>query len=300
MLAVGYSSLNYLHHGCFLTGNSTTKQERFAMRQLVTTGLAIVIAGLSLVATAAAQEKGYAGMLRYPDVSQDHITFVYDNDVWIADKAGGMATPLSSPAGQEMNPRFSPDGTHIAFTANYDGNFDVYEIPINGGTPLRLTYGPSFDRMIDYSPDGRAVFNAYRDARFPHGRLFYAGEDGGAPEALPPAYAFYASFDETGEWLAFAPWTREYRTWNRYQGGTATDIWLFNLSTLESSRITDHPGTDDMPMFHGSKVYYLSDAGPESRRNIWVYDTKSGKASQVTHFTVSEVKWPAIGPEEIV
>lgn len=245
-----------------------------------------------------------ATMMRFPDVSESSIAFVYDNDVWVVPKAGGIASPLSSPPGQEQHPKFSPDGQTIAYTANYDGNSEVYTISLAGGTPQRLTYHPSFDRVIDYAPDGRVIIQSSRgdnpDTIFPTSKLYFASAGQALPEALPVAYGFFASISDDGEWLAYTPWSREFRTWNRYQGGLATDIWLFNLETYESRKITDHPGTDDVPMFHGDKVYYLSDGGPENRRNIWVHDIATGKNRQVTKFLEHEVKWPSIGPSEIV
>ncbi len=75
-------------------------------------------------------------MLRYPDVSQRQIVFVYANDLWLVDRAGGLATPLASPAGAERKPRFSVDGQSIAFSGNYEGDSDLYTMSVNGGIPL--------------------------------------------------------------------------------------------------------------------------------------------------------------------
>src|SRR5438874_7782879 len=81
-----------------------------------------------------------ARMLRYPDVSASQIAFVYAGDIWVAPKTGGAALRLSSPKGEESFPRFSPDGSQIAFSGNYDGNTDIYVVPAAGGLPKRLTY----------------------------------------------------------------------------------------------------------------------------------------------------------------
>ena len=96
-----------------------------------------------------------ARMLRYPDVSETQITFVYAGDIWVVGKEGGMANRLSSPLGEESRPRFSPDGSKIAYTANYDGNPEVYVIPAMGGTPRRITFHPMWDGLLDWYPDGR-------------------------------------------------------------------------------------------------------------------------------------------------
>ncbi|MCC7479283.1 PD40 domain-containing protein [bacterium] len=242
-----------------------------------------------------------AAMLRYPDVSAEHIVFVYDNDVWIAPKEGGSAWPLSSPAGAESFPRFSPDGRRVAFSAAYEGNTDVYELPIGGGTPRRLSYQPYGARVVDYAPDGRVVYET-GDVATAESQLWYADPQGGLPERLALKYGDMASFSADGEWIAYTPWRHIWQdgSWNRYQGGQDADVWTFNLKTLESRAIADWPGTDDVPMVHGETVFYLSDRGPEHRRNIWSCDLRGEKHTQITHFKNGEVRWPAIGPSDIV
>jgi tricorn protease len=250
---------------------------------------------------ARADQQVDALMLRFPAVSATQIAFEYDNDLWVAPRNGGTAVPLSSPPGVEYFPRFSADGKTIAFSAGYDGGLCVYTMPVTGGIPQRLTYDPWGDIVVGWSPDGRVVYASATSTSHPgSGRLYYASPTGGMPEALPMAIAQDCSFSPDGQWVAFTPWSVESRTWNRYQGGMAPDIWLFNLKTHEQKQITTHPGIDDIPMFFGTQVYYLTDMGPEHRRNIWVYDTVSGKREQVTHFTEFETKYPSAGPDCIV
>src|SRR5512133_3155739 len=80
-----------------------------------------------------------ARMFQYPDVSATQITFVYAGDIWVVSKDGGLASRLSSPDGPELFPKFSPDGKTIAFSGNYNGNYDVFTIPVLGGIPKRIT-----------------------------------------------------------------------------------------------------------------------------------------------------------------
>src|SRR6266487_1994351 len=101
-----------------------------------------------------------AGLFRYPDVSSSQIVFTYANDLWVIPKDGGTAIKLSSPAGVEIYPKFSPDGKSIAFTGNYDGNNDVYVIPVIGGVPVRLTSHGYPDRVIDWTNDSKRVLFA--------------------------------------------------------------------------------------------------------------------------------------------
>ncbi|MCC6444251.1 MAG: PD40 domain-containing protein [Armatimonadetes bacterium] len=240
----------------------------------------------------------HAGMLRYPAVSRTHIVFGYANDLWLVPREGGTAVPLSSPAGQELFPRFSPDGQRIAFEGNYDGNNDLYVISIEGGIPFRVTHHPTGERLNGWTPDGKLLFSAggvQGLGRMP--QLFTVPPEGGMPAMLPVPYGTNGAVSPDGQWLAYTPHSTDFRTWKRYRGGMATDIWLFHLQTRKSRRMTDWEGTDTLPMWSGPTVYYLSDAGPDHRLNLWRYDTGSGKRAQITRYKDFDVKWPSISPD---
>ncbi len=235
-------------------------------------------------------------MLRYPDVSKDSIVFVYANDLWTVPRSGGTASPLASPAGQELYPRFSPDGQQVVFQGNYEGDRDLYTISLEGGAPTRVTHHPGNETPTDWV-DAGIVFHMSGTAGL--GRqeqIFTVSPDGGLPTKLPPAYGANGVISPDGKWLAYTPNQRDFRTWKRYRGGMASDVWIMNLDTLESRKITDHEGTDTLPMWHGDTVYYLSDGGPEHKLNIWSYDVSSREREQVTDFDEYDVKFPSIGP----
>src|SRR5690606_24413228 len=160
----------------------------FTIRRLLAPALL-----LALASPLAAQVD--ARLLRYPDVSATHITFVYGGDIWIVPKEGGVANRLTTPAGEETFPRFSPDGSEIAFSGNYDGNIDVYVIPATGGTPRRVPHHPASDRLVDWYPDGRSLLIASDMAsekdRF--NKLFRVPVEGGLPEQLPMPYGEFAA-----------------------------------------------------------------------------------------------------------
>lgn len=239
----------------------------------------------------------HGGMMLYPDVSATHIVFSYANDLWIVPREGGTAVPLASPPGAESFPKFSPDGKSIAFVGNYDGNYDIYTIPVSGGVPFRVTYHPTGEALRDWTHDGRLIYHAAGQGVYPRAaELWTVAASGGLPEKLPVPYGANGTISADGVWLAYTPHAIDHRTWKRYRGGMATDIWLFNLKTHESRRITDWEGTDSLPMWHGQKVYYLSDAGANHKLNIWVFDTQTGKREQVSFFEDFDVKWPSIGP----
>ncbi|MEO1006972.1 MAG: S41 family peptidase [Planctomycetota bacterium] len=260
--------------------------------------LVVVCAAGALAASAGkaiAQNQPDAGMLRYPDVSGEHIVFVYANDLWVVDRSGGTARPLASPPGAEAFPRFSPDGSEIVFQGNYDGDRDLYVAGLDGGVPRRLTHHPANETPTDWDADRGIIF--HRNGRSGQARqqqLYAVSPKGGNPTKLPPAYGANGAIH--GDWLAYTPNQRDFRTWKRYRGGMASDVWLFNLESLESEQITTWEGTDTLPMWHDGTVYYLSDAGPEHRLNIWSYDPDTGDREQVTDYRDYDVKFPSIGP----
>ncbi|MFK7821366.1 MAG: S41 family peptidase [Planctomycetaceae bacterium] len=250
-------------------------------------------------ASYAAQAKSEvnAGMLRSPDVSKDKIVFVYANDLWVVDRAGGQARPLASPPGTESMPRFSPDGKTIAFVGNYDGGRDIYSIAVDGGIPERHTWHPARESLCDWTADGGIVYSSNGFSGLARiSQLFHLAADSPEAKRLAVPYGTNAALSADGEWLAYTPHSRDTRTWKRYRGGMASDIWLFNLKTNKSRQITDWEGTDSFPMWAGSRVFYLSDNGPEHRLNIWSFDVNSGKREQHTKFDKYDVKWPSIGP----
>lgn len=237
------------------------------------------------------------GMLRYPAVSKDRIVFVYANDLWTVSRDGGAASPLASPPGGEMTPRFSPDGKTIAFVGNYEGRRDIYTLPVTGGVPYRVTYHPGSMIIDGWSPDGKIIYTSnYLAGQRRAAQMFTVSPEGGPSERLPVPYGEAGAISPDGTWLAYTPFNTDSRTWKRYAGGWQSDIWLFNLKDHTSVQATDWEGTDSQPMWQGDKLYFMSDAGTEHKLNIWVYDTRSRERKQVTHFTEWDVKWPSIGP----
>lgn len=243
-----------------------------------------------------------ASLFRFPDVSQNQITFVYAGDIWIVNKNGGFASRLSSPPGEEIFPKFSPDGKTIAYSGNYNGNVDIYTIPSMGGVPTRLTYHGSTDRVVDWHPDGKSVLFASSRAsgRQRFNRLFSISSSGGLARVLPPAYAEMGSFSDDGKHLVFTDKSRLTRTWKRYRGGMAPDIYVMNLDDYSTTNITNSDASDELPMWHNHQIYYLSDNGAEKRYNIWVYDLNTESSKQLTHFSDYDVHYPSIGSDDLV
>ncbi|MCO6460502.1 MAG: PD40 domain-containing protein [Saprospiraceae bacterium] len=244
-----------------------------------------------------------AALMRYPDVSDKQILFTYANDLWTIPKAGGLATRLTSLPGVESYARFSPDGSKIAFTANYDGNYDVYVMPVNGGIPRRLTSHGYSDKVIDWTNDGeKIVFASARESGKMRFNQFYQVSDtGGVAEKMPFAYAENGSFSPDGRYLAVNILSQASRTWKRYKGGMKGNIHIYDLQENTSHRITPlEGGSEEFPMWNGNYLYFITDNGPEERMNIWRYDPTTKQFIQLTHHKNLDIKTPALGNGQIV
>jgi len=239
-------------------------------------------------------------LLRNPDIHGARIVFTYAGNLWTVSSTGGRATRLTSSEGFQSQPKFSPDGKSIAFSGNYDGNNDVYLIPTEGGAPRRLTYHPGWDRVIDWQPDGKSIrFQSPRQSNTGRDlQLFTVEVGGGLPRFLPLPTAGLSSYNADGTRIAYNRITRENRTWKRYKGGMAQDIWLFDFKQGKSTRLTDWEGSDHFPMWQGDTVYFTSDRG--GNLQIWAHDMKTGQDRQITHHDEYDVKYPSQGPGAIV
>ena len=267
--------------------------------------LAPVLLACALTTTLLAEDAPVridARMMQMPAVSKTQIAFIYAGDIWIAPKTGGAAVRLSTPRGAESFPRFSPDGTRLAFSGNYDGNADVYVMPAGGGEPRRITHHGANDRLLGWYPDGQSLLFASHMMSFTDraAQLFKVSAGGGLPEKLPVPYGEFGAISPDGKMLAYTPISTDFATWKRYRGGMAPDVWLFDLEKKTAENITHDDANDSQPMWHGSTVYFLSDRDAHARANLWAYDTQTKQTRQVTKFTDADVHFPSIGPEEIV
>jgi tricorn protease len=243
-----------------------------------------------------------ARMFRQPSVSKDQIAFVYAGDIWLVPKKGGSAVRLTSSPGEESFPRFSPDGTKVAYSASYDGNVDVYVAPALGGEPKRLTYHPMADRVVGWTPDGtRVLFASGRESgRQRYNQFYTVSLDGGLPEKLPVPYGEFGTYSPDARQFVYMPMSQDFRNWKRYRGGWAPDLMLFDLKTFATKNLTNNPANDAQPMWHDNTIYFLSDRGANERNNLWAYDLAKNSVRQVTQFSDFDITFPSMGPDSIV
>ncbi|RKX25108.1 MAG: protease [Candidatus Zixiibacteriota bacterium] len=266
----------------------------------------IIVIILLLTSLVSANE---ARLLRFPDVSTAQVTFVYAGDIYVAPRSGGAATKLTDHKGLELFPKFSPDGQQVAFSGQYDGDMSVYVMPVVGGEPKRLTYHPGIQHtserfgpenlVMGWHPDGdRVLFRSRKETNdWWDGRVYFVSVQGGLPEALPMNSAGFTSLSPDAGKVAYCPIYRDFRTWKRYKGGMAQDVWTFDLTTFENEKITDWVGTDNMPMWHNDKIYFNSDR--TGTLNLFCYDLNTKETHQITQFTEFDVRWPSLGKDGI-
>ncbi|MFO7573958.1 MAG: PDZ domain-containing protein [Bacteroidales bacterium] len=230
-------------------------------------------------------------LLRQPTISNTHIVFVHANDLWIVPRDGGDAVRLTSSAGQERNPHFSPDGRTVAFTGQYDGNTDVYIVSAGGGQPVRLTWHPGADNVTGWSHDGKyVIFTSSREGYPTAESKFYSiSTNGGMPEPLIVPRASNGSISEDGKLIAYQEvsfWDPE---WRNYRGGQAKPIWIMNLkdySIVKTPQTDKERHTD--PVWLNGKVWFLSER--DYANNIWCFDPVKNDLVQITFHVDFDVK----------
>jgi|HubBroStandDraft_1064217.scaffolds.fasta_scaffold00003_100 tricorn protease len=269
-----------------------------ALMRFVPVAALVLMASLFLPAASAQSDPPL--LLRFPTVSKTQIVFNYGGDLWIVGREGGDARRLTSGVGAETQPSFSPDGSTIAFTGEYDGNLDVYVVPATGGVPRRLTFHPAEEDVLGWTPDGKNVLFASWGSSFRHqeDQLYTVPVEGGFPTKLPIPIGEESSFSPDGTHLAYVPHVQWQEAWKRYHGGQTTPVWIADLKDSSVVKIPRDNSNDHYPMWVGDTIYFLSDRnGPVS---LFAYDTKSKQVTEALHSDGLDFKAASAGPDAIV
>ena len=251
-------------------------------------------------------------LFRFPAIHGDTIVFTYAGDLYSVTTNGGMAHRLTSDKGFEMFAKISPDGKTIAFTGQYDGNTEVFIIPIGGGEPKRLTYTATLhrddvaDRMgpnnivMAWTPDGKYIVYRSRKQSFNSfvGQLYKVPVEGGLSEELPLSTGGFCSFSADGKKLALNRIFREFRTWKYYQGGMADDIWTYDFDKKITTQITKTKAQEIFPMWYKNTIFFLSDR--DRTMNLFSYNQETGQTLKLTQFTDYDIKFPSINGNKII
>ena len=275
-----------------------------------------LLACLTVIATTAAFVRAAddtTRLLRFPATNDQAITFSYGGQLYTVAADGGTARRLTDAPGYAIFPRYSSDGAQLAFTAQYDGNTEVYVMPASGGNPKRLTTSATLDRddLADRMGPNNIVFGwrhtaaevVFRSRWHSFnpfiGQLYTVGLEGDVPTQLPIPRGGFVSYSPDDTKIAYNRVFREFRTWKQYRGGMADDIWIFDLKSGALENITDNPAQDLFPMWAGNgKIYFVSERTP--RANLFSYDLATKQTKQLTQFTDFDVKFPSLGGKTIV
>ena len=267
--------------------------------------LSLLLAGATLSVSA-----DEARLLRFPATNGQDVVFTYAGDLYKAPLMGGEAQRLTSHVGMEMFARFSPDGQSIAFTAQYDGNTEVYLMPKSGGEPERLTYTSTNSRddvgdrmgpnniVMTWTRDGKNILYRNRIGDGFSGKLWSVSAEGDMPEQLPLPEGGFCSYSPDGKKLAYNRVMREFRTWKYYKGGMADDVWVYDPASKKIENVTNNVSQDIFPMWIGEEIFFISDR--DRTMNLFVYNTATKKTEKVTNYTDYDIKFPSTNGEVIV
>jgi len=263
----------------------------------------VMLSGLTLFASDEAR------LMRYPDIYKDKVVFSYAGDIWISQIEDGYARRLTTSPGVEYFPKFSPDGKWIAFTGQYDGYFQVFVIPSEGGDVKQLTFYP-YDALSDrggfpnqvmeWTPDGKYI--VFRSMQYhwnsSYGRYCKISPDGGWPEPMSFVEGSTMSFSPDGKKIAMNRNYRDFRTWKRYRGGRERNIWIYDFDKDSIVKVINWESEETNPVWHKDTIYFLSDK--TGTFNFYKYDTNSKEIKQITGNKDWDIQWPGNDDESIV
>src|SRR6266567_949146 len=239
------------------------------------------------------------GFYRYPTIGGGAIVFAAEGDLWKVPLAGGVAFRLTAYEGEEAFPKLSPDGHLVAFTAQYDGNDDIYVMTASGGEPLRLTYHPAPDQTLGWSEDGKILFRSRRDTPNNDPRIYKISPEGSLPELIPLEPAAWISYEPNGKRVAFQKLGLEFHNWKRYKGGEAEKIYVGTIEDFKFTEVTKYDGKNAFPMWAADgRIYFVTDRW--GRPNLASMNPDGSDVKRLTQFEDYDVRWPSMGDGKIV
>ena len=247
---------------------------------------------------APANAAGRTGYYRFPALHGTTIVFTSEGDLWSVDIKGGTAVRLTTHPGLETNPAISPDGTTVAFSAQYEGPTEVFTMPLAGGLPVRRTFAGQTSTVVGWTPDGKIIYATQKYATLPNTQLVVLDPRSNAETLLPLAQAADGCFDPAGRTLFFTrlPFQGSYT--KRYKGGTAQTLWKYASGDPEATPLTsDYPGTSKNPMVWQGRVYFVSDR--DGTMNLWTMDASGKDLKQLTSHKGFDVSAPSLSEGKI-
>ena len=239
------------------------------------------------------------GFYRFPSLHNDTVMFTAEGDLWTVPVSGGQAARLTSNHGFESHGEISPDGSKVAFMANYDGPRELYVMPISGGSPERLTFtNSSYTKVVGWTDDNRILFSSNHDSDLSsNARLFIIDPTNRQLEKIPLNQASDGVLNQHGH-LYFTRLIGSSDNTRNYHGGTAKNLWLYKPNQEATPLTADYTGTSTSPMIWKNRVYFESDRS--GIMNIWSMDFEGKNLKQHTFFEDQEVSSPALHKDRMV
>lgn len=239
------------------------------------------------------------GYYRFPAIHGSTIIFTAEGDLWMIGLEGGVARRLTTHPGVESHAAISPDGSTVAFSAQYEGPTEIYTMPLAGGLPARRTFESGNAIPVGWTPDGKVLYSTRRFSTLPNMELATIDLKTGAVTLLPLSEASDGSYDPSGKTLYFTRLPFQGSHTKRYRGGTAQNIWKYAAGAPEAIPLTkDYDGTSKTPMWYNGRVYFVSDR--DGTMNLWSMDESGGDLKQLTHETGWDVESPSLSDGKIV
>ena len=250
------------------------------MKRLLTSLLVSAALGVS-----ASETTSERPLIMQPEISPDgtRIAFSYQGDIWTMSTSGTNPNRLTIHEGYESSPKWSKDGSSIAFSSDRFGNDDVFVMPSEGGRPDRLTYHSAPDRVLGFSNDNQVLFNTrrlYAEVER-EWEVYGVAPTGDATESrYMDALGFDAVVSPDGTKIAFVRSTARVSR-EDYRGPANRNIWIYDTETSEYEQLTDFDGNDFMPKWSSNNELYFISARA-GKYNVFKQKLGSRRATQVT------------------
>ncbi len=265
------------------------------MNRLTITLLFAVLVTLTTGGATSSQEQMPAPMMYGPlTVNRSHIVFTLAGDLWMVGREGGTAKRLDSSPQESAFPVFSPDGSMLAFSRLTGGQWEVYCMPVSGGEAKRLTWHPSRDIAVAWAGDGKSVY--FLSSRAGSRKLYRIGVDGVMADELPFWDAAAASVSPDGKRIAVTPQSG-LMDWRVYRGGMQGRIRLTSLADFSIEEITRGDQNEELPMWIGNRIYFVSDRS--GIFNLHSYDLETKRGNQLTRFEKYGIRFAGAGGDAV-
>jgi tricorn protease len=254
---------------------------------------------LLLLATAvSAQQGNNKGWYSSPALHGDTIAFTAEGDLWLVSVNGGLARRLTSHPGDETHPMFSPDGTTIAYIADYEGPAEIYTMPATGGLPVRRTFeGGGMESLSGWTLDGKILYSTRAFSGLPDAQLATI-DTANQIQRVPLSQAAQGCYEPRGNTLFFTRLDRQPSFTKRYKGGSAENIWKYASGAEAVPLTADYAGTSKDAMWWKSRIYFLSDR--DGIMNLWSMDENGKQLKQLTKHQGFDIKSASLSEGKIV